>query len=74
MAKVIGIVFGVVVGFGIGLLGDALIVKILVWALNSIGVYSIGPVAVTFSWPLVVLFMVVYAIIRGCLTVTKRGN
>ena len=43
---VVGLCFGMCAGF----------VWLLCWGLNAIGIYSIGGVAVKFSWPLVLVF------------------
>ena len=59
----IGIIIVLALAFAI----DAGIVWLLCWSLNGIGVHTIGGWTVQFSWPLVVLFIVVTIIITGIL-------
>lgn len=44
----------------------------LCWALNAIGVTTICGVAVTFSWPLVLVIWIVSALLRGIFKTTVK--
>ena len=50
---------------GISFLVNAGIVWVIVWALKALGVVSIFGWTVAFSWPLVVLFTVVWMVLSG---------
>ena len=59
------IVIGLLIGYGISFLLNAGLVWLLCWGLKAIGITAIGGWTVAFSWPLVLLFTVVYMILRG---------
>ena len=59
------IVIGLLIGYAISFLLNAGIVWLLCWGLKAIGITVIGGWTVAFSWPLVLLFTVVYMILRG---------
>lgn len=59
------IVIGLLIGYAISFLLNAGIVWLLCWGLKAIGITAIGGWTVAFSWPLVLLFTVVYMILRG---------
>ena len=59
------IVFAVIVALFIRFLIDAGVVWLLCWGLNVIGVHSIGGWNVTFSWPLVVVFVIITCVLSG---------
>ena len=59
------IVIGLLIGYAISFLINAGIVWLLCWGLKAIGITVIGGWTVAFSWPLVLLFTVVYMILRG---------
>ena len=61
MAYLIGIILGIALGFLI----NAGVVWIICWALKAIGVTTIFGWTVAFSWPLVIIFTVVYILLRG---------
>ena len=62
------IIFLVVLG--ISFLMEAGVVWLLCWALNAIGIMTIGSVAVAFSWPLVLVVWLVSMLLRGVFKVT----
>ena len=55
---------------GISFLMEAGVVWLLCWALNAIGIMTIGTVAVAFSWPLVLVVWLVSMLLRGIFKVT----
>ena len=59
------IVIGLLIGYAISFLLNAGVVWLLCWGLKAIGITVIGGWTVAFSWPLVLLFTVVYMILRG---------
>jgi hypothetical protein len=66
MAKIIGLILGVLVG---EFLCNALVVWVLCWGLKAIGITTICGWTVNFSWALAVLFtvatIVLHSIFRG---------
>lgn len=65
------IVAGVIIGFAVGFFINAGIVWVLCWALNAIGVHTLFGWTVQFSWPLVIIFTIICAIISGFFTKAK---
>lgn len=61
----IAVVLGVIIGLALSFLINAGIVWIIVWALKALGVVSILGWTVAFSWPLVILFTVIYMVLSG---------
>ena len=59
------VLIGFLIGCAIGFLCNAELVWLLCWGLKAIGITAIGGWTVAFSWPLVLLFTVVYMILRG---------
>ncbi len=59
------VLIGFLIGCAIGFLLNAGLVWLLCWGLKAIGITAIGGWTVAFSWPLVLLFTVVYMILRG---------
>ncbi len=59
------VLIGFLIGCAIGFLLNAGLVWLLCWGLKAIGITAIGGWTVTFSWPLVLIFTVVYMILRG---------
>ena len=59
------IVIGLLIGYAISFLLNAGLVWLLCWGLKAIGITTIGCWTVAFSWPLVLLFTVVYMILHG---------
>lgn len=55
-------------------LWSAGIVWLLCWGLNALGVYMIGPVAVAFSWPLVLVFWLVHGVLAGIFKTTVKKS
>ena len=53
------------IGLAIGFLLNAGFVWIVCWALNAIGVHTIGSWTVQFSWPLVIIFTLICLLISG---------
>ena len=64
----------VVAILAISFLWSAGIVWLLCWGLNALGVYTIGPVAVAFSWPLVLVFWLVHGILAGIFRTTVKKS
>lgn len=60
--------------FGLSFLLEAGLVWLLCWALNAIGIMTIGGVAVAFSWPLVLVVWLVSALLRGIFKVTVNKD
>jgi hypothetical protein len=59
------VLIGLLIGYAISFLLNAGIVWLLCWGLKAIGITAIGGWTVAFSWPLVLIFTVVYMILRG---------
>ena len=59
------ILIGLLIGYAISFLLNAGLVWLLCWGLKAIGITAIGGWTVAFSWPLVLLFTVVYMILHG---------
>lgn len=59
------ILIGLLIGCAIGFLLNAGLVWLLCWGLKAIGITAIGSWTVAFSWPLVLIFTVIYMILRG---------
>ena len=59
------ILIGLLIGYAIGFLLNAGLVWLLGWGLKAIGITAIGGWTVDFSWPLVLIFTVIYMILRG---------
>lgn len=59
------ILIGLLIGYAIGFLLNAGLVWLLCWGLKAIGITAIGGWTVAFSWPLVLIFTVIYMILRG---------
>ena len=64
MKKIVAVVGIVVLGIVVGILINSAIVYGICWGLNAIGITSIFGWTVKFSWPLVILFTVIYAVLR----------
>lgn len=67
------VILCVILGLGLAFLIDAGFVWIICWALNAIGVHHIGSWRVEFSWPLVLIFLLISALISGFFA-AARGN
>jgi hypothetical protein len=59
------VLIGLLIGYAISFLLNAGIVWLLCWGLKAIGITAIGGWTVAFSWPLVLIFTVIYMILRG---------
>ena len=59
------IVIGLLIGYGISFLINAGLVWLLCWGLKAVGITTIGGWTVAFSWPLVLIFTVIYIILHG---------
>ena len=57
---------------GISFLMEAGVVWLLCWALNAIGIMTIGSVAVAFSWPLVLAVWLVSILLRGVFNAASK--
>ena len=68
------IVFAVIVALFIGFLIDAGVVWLLCWGLNAIGIHSICGWNVTFSWPLVVVFVIITCVLSGIFKGSKSNK
>ena len=74
MGKIIGAIIGAIIGYGIAFLINAGIVWLLVWGLKAVGITAICGWTVSFSWPLVLLFMLAFIVLKGIFgTVGKKG-
>ena len=49
---------------------DAGIVWVICWGLNAIGIHSIGDWQVQFSWPLVIVVILISSLLSGIFNVT----
>lgn len=70
------VLLGWLIGLILGVLLNAGLVWVIVWALKTLGVVSILGWTVAFSWPLVILFTVIYMILSGIFkshTTVKRN-
>ena len=63
------VIFGLLVGFGLGFFINAATVWIIVALLKAIGITMIGSWTVAFSWPLVLLFTIITMVIRGIFSI-----
>ena len=63
------IIAGLLIGFGLGFFINAAVVWIIVALLKAIGVTMIGTWTVAFSWPLVLLFTIIIAVIKGIFSI-----
>ena len=59
------IVIGLLIGYAISFLTNAGLVWLLCWGLKAVGITTICGWTVAFSWPLVLIFTVVYIILYG---------
>jgi hypothetical protein len=59
------IVIGLLIGYAISFLMNAGLVWLLCWGLKAVGITTICGWTVAFSWPLVLIFTVVYIILHG---------
>ena len=56
------ILFGLLIGSG---LSNAALVWLICWGLKAVGITTIGSWTVAFSWPLVLIFTLVYMFLHG---------
>ena len=66
------IILAILLGFAFGFLVNAGIVWVICWGLKAIGITAIFGWEVAFSWPLVVIFTIVYMVIRGLFKSAKN--
>ena len=59
------ILIGLLVGGGISFLSNAALVWLICWGLKAVGITTIGSWTVAFSWPLVLIFTVIYMVLHG---------
>ena len=62
----------ILVSLGISFLMEAGVVWLLCWALNAIGIMTIGSVAVAFSWPLVLVVWLVLILLHGIFNAASK--
>lgn len=62
----------ILVSLGISFLMEAGVVWLLCWALNAIGIMTIGSVAVAFSWPLVLVVWLVSILLHGVFNAASK--
>ena len=62
----------ILVSLGISFLMEAGVVWLLCWALNAIGIMTIGSVAVAFSWPLVLVVWLVSILLHGIFNAASK--
>ena len=53
---------------------DAGIVWVICWGLNAIGIHSIGGWQVQFSWPLVIVVILISSLLGGAFRVTTTNK
>jgi len=63
------VIFGLLVGFGLGFFINAAIIWIVIALLKAIGVTMIGTWTVAFSFSLVLLFTIIIAVIKGIFSI-----
>jgi hypothetical protein len=63
------VIFGLLVGFGLGFFINAAFIWIVIALLKAIGITMIGTWTITFSWPLVLLFTIIIAVIKGIFSI-----
>lgn len=63
------VIIGLLIGFGLAFLINAVTVWIIVALLKAIGITMIGSWTVAFSWPLVLLFTIITMVIRGIFSI-----
>ena len=68
--KMLLVIAGLLIGFGLGFFINAVVVWIIVALLKAIGVTMIGTWTVAFSFPLVLLFTIITMVIKGIFSVT----
>lgn len=61
----------IIIILAISFLCEAGLVWLLCWALNLIGVFTIGPVAITFSWPLALAVWVITFVLKTIFSKNK---
>lgn len=66
------IILVILLGLAFGFLVNAGIVWVICWGLKAIGVTAIFGWEVAFSWPLVVIFTIVYMVVRGLFKSVKE--
>lgn len=71
LVAVLTFLFSCVIAFGLNLLIYGGIVWVLVWALNALGVYTIGSFAVVFSWKLVIIVALIASLFSARVNVYK---
>ena len=59
------ILFGLLIGSGLSFLSNAALVWLICWGLKAVGITTIGSWTVAFSWPLVLIFTLVYMFLHG---------
>jgi len=68
----IAFLIGYLIGLALSVLINAGFVWLIVWALKALGIFTIGSWTVAFSWPLVILFTIVYIILSSLFKVRKN--
>ena len=72
VALVLTLIVCYAVAFGLNLLIYGGIVWVLVWALNTLGVYTIGSLAVVFSWKLVIIVALIVSLFSARTPAKKK--
>lgn len=72
--KILAIIGAFLAVLAVMFLIDAGLVWLVVWGLNAIGIHSIFGWAVVFSWPLVVVVVVITMILRGIFSISVRNK
>lgn len=70
----IAFLFGYLIGLALNVLANAGLVWLIVWALKALGIFTIGSWTVAFSWPLVILFTVIYTILSSIFKAGKNTS
>jgi hypothetical protein len=71
LSVVLSFVLIILAAFAINLLIYGAIVWVLVWALNALGVYTIGSFVVAFSWKLVIIVALVASLFTTRISVHR---
>ena len=61
-----------IIGLGLGFLVNAGLVWVITWGLVKIGITTIFGWTVAFSWPLVIVFMAVFIILKAIFGITVK--
>jgi preprotein translocase subunit SecE len=72
--KVLAVIGVIILSLGIALAVNAGLIWLLTWGLVKLGITTICGWTVAFSWPLVIVFTIIYAILKGIFTTIKKES